>query len=36
MFAKKGEQLPSGMKYVSDYILTLGTGKHIAMMTRFD
>lgn len=33
LLAKKGEQHPSGVKYVSEFILTLDAGKHIAMMT---
>jgi phage anti-repressor protein len=33
LLTKKGEQLPSGMKYVSEYIFTMDCGKHVAMMT---
>jgi len=33
LLTQKGEQLPSGTKYISEYILTLDAGKHIAMMT---
>ena len=36
LLTQKGEQLPSGMKYLKEYILTIEAGKHIAMMSGTD
>lgn len=36
LVTEKGEQLPSGMKYLKEYYITIEAGKHIGMMSQSD